>query len=63
MRARKEEQRGTGHARYAAEEPFIWKINRDGTWRRLIVLKLLRRRLTMTALSQVTSEQLEYFKK
>ena len=35
MRARKEEQRGTGHARYAAEEPFIWKINRDGTWRRL----------------------------
>ena len=35
MGARKEEQRGTGHVRYAAEEPFIWKMNRDGTWRRL----------------------------
>ena len=35
MGARKEEQRGTRHARHAAEEPFILKMNRDGTWRRL----------------------------
>ena len=35
MGARKEEQRGTRHTHYAAEEPFTWKMNRDGTWRRL----------------------------
>ena len=49
MGARKEEQRGTeterrqmgvsgtegrtGHTSYAAEEPFIWKMKRDGTRR------------------------------
>ena len=34
MRDRKNESR-TGHARYAAEEHVEWKMNSDGTWRRL----------------------------
>ena len=35
IRARKEDRRGNGHARHAAEKPDTWIKNRcDGTWRR-----------------------------
>ena len=35
LRDRRTEGR-TGHARNAAEEPVIWRMNRDGTWRRFV---------------------------